>query len=78
MQGAKSELIPADVVLRSIQAIYTLTLIGNATNFIFTLRRENIIKALPKSRENLAKILKQVTKQDSIGEGTRLFGENVM
>lgn len=76
MQGDKSELIPADVVLRSIQT--TLTLIGNATNYISTLRRENIIKALPRSRENLAKILKQVTKQDSIGEGTHLFGENAM
>ena len=30
IKGAKSDLIPADVVLRSIQA--TLTLIGNATN----------------------------------------------
>lgn len=76
MKGAKSELIPADVVLRSIQA--TLTLIGNATNYISIQRRENIIKALPKSRENLAKILKQVTKRDSIGEGTHLFGENAM
>jgi hypothetical protein len=76
MKGAKLELIPADVVLRSIQA--TLTLIGNATNYISTLRRENIIKALPRSRENLVKILKQVTKQDSIGEGMHLFGENAM
>ena len=38
MKGTKSELIPADVVLRSIQA--TLTLIGNAANYISTLRRE--------------------------------------
>ena len=40
MKGVKSELIPVDVVLRSIQA--TLTLIGNATNYIST-QRENII-----------------------------------
>ena len=39
MKGTKLELIPADVVLRSIQA--TLTFIGNAT-----LRRDSIIKSL--------------------------------
>ena len=56
----------------------TLTLIGNASNYISTLRRENIIKALPKSRENLVKILKQVSRQDSIGEGPHLFGDDAM
>ena len=35
IKGAKSELIPAHVVLRSIQA--TLTLIGNATNYILSI-----------------------------------------
>ena len=76
MKGTKSELIPADVVLKSIQA--TLTLIGNANNYISTMRRDNIIKALPKSREHLAKILKQVTKQDIVGEGSHLFGDQAM
>ena len=38
MKGTKSELIPADVVMGCIQA--TLTLIGNASNYISTLRRE--------------------------------------
>lgn len=76
MKGTKSELIPADVVMGCVQA--TLTLIGNASNYISTLRRENIIKALPKSRENLAKILKQVSRQDSIGEGPHLFGDDAM
>ena len=76
MKGTKSELIPADVVLKSIQA--TLTLIGNANNYISTMRRDNIIKALPKSRENRVKILKQVTKQDVVGEGSHLFGDQAM
>ena len=76
MKGSKSELIPADVVMGCVQV--TLTLIGNASNYISTLRRENIIKALPKSRENLAKILKQVSRQDSIGEGPHLFGDDAM
>ena len=76
MKGTKSELIPADVVMGCVQA--TLTLIGNASNYISTLKRVNIIKALPKSRENLAKILKQVSRQDSIGEGPHLFGDDAM
>lgn len=76
MKGTKSELIPGDVVMKAIQA--TLTLVGNASSYISTLRRDNIIQALPKSRENLAKILKQVTKQDVVGEGSHLFGEQAM
>ena len=76
MKGTKSELIPADVVMGCIHA--TLTLVGNASSYISTIRRENIIKALPKSRQNLGKILKQVSKQDTIGEGTHLFGDDAM
>ena len=76
MKGSKSELIPANVVLKSIQA--TLTLIDNASNYISTSRRENIIKALPKSRENLANILKQVSKQGIVGDETHLFGTQAM
>ena len=69
MKGTKSELIPVNIVYTG----------WNAINYISTLRRENIIKkALPKSRENLAKILKPVTKQDSVGEGTHLFGNDAM
>lgn len=71
MKEIKSELIPADIVLNSIQVMLTL-IAGNAMNYISTLRRENNIKALPTSRKDLAKILKKVTKQDLVGEGMHL------
>ena len=64
MKGAKSELIPADVVLRSIQA--TLTLIRNANNYISIQRRENIIKAIPKRLQRSTQSTKVLYSQARI------------
>ncbi len=74
--GDSSELIPADVVLTTMKA--TVSLIGNAFAYVSSQRRENIIKSLPKTQTNLAKILSRVSKTDVSGQDGPLFGEKSM
>jgi len=62
LSGSQEELIPADEVLRVLQA--SLVLIGNSVNYISQQRREAILSTFPTSRSNLAKILKQICNKD--------------
>ena len=78
LSGSQEELIPADEVLRVLQA--SLVLIGNSVNYISQQRREAILSAFPTSRSNLAKILRQICNKDfEVGEKeTELFGSKAM
>jgi len=78
LSGSQEELIPADEVLRVLQA--SLVLIGNSVNYISQQRREAILSAFPTSHSNLAKILRQICSKDfEVGEKeTELFGSKAM
>jgi len=78
LSGSQEELIPADEVLRVLQA--SLVLIGNSVNYISQQRREAILSAFPTSRSYLAKILRQICNKDfEVGEKeTELFGSKAM
>jgi len=67
LSGSQEELIPADEVLRVLQAL--LVLIGNSVNYISQQRREAILSTFPTSHSNLAKILRQICIKDfEVGE----------
>ena len=76
LRGDSTELIPADVVLKTIKV--TVPLVGNAFSYFSSQRRDNIVKAFPKSWANLAKILNQVSKKEIVNSGSDLFGEKAM
>ena len=76
LEGRSTDLISAEVVLKTCRA--TVSLLGNAVSYINTQRRENIIKALPKSRSNLASILQLVSRKGIENSGSELFGETAM
>ena len=76
LRGDSTELIPADVVLKTIKV--TVPLVGNAFSYFSSQRRDNIVKAFPKSRANLAKILNQVSRKEIVNSGSDLFGEKAM
>ena len=63
-------------MLKTIKA--TVSLVGNAFSNVNSQRRGNIVKALPKSWANLAKILNQVSKTEIVNSGSDLFGEDAM
>ena len=56
----------------------TITLIGNATSYVSSQRRENILKSLLKSRSNLVIILQQVSRRLPGKTGADFFGEATM
>ena len=56
----------------------TITLIGNATSYVSSQRRENILKSLLKSRSNLVKILQQVSWKLPGKTEADFFGEAAM
>lgn len=74
--GEEAAVIPADVVLKTIKS--TISLVGNAFNYVSIQRRDNLIKNLPKSQANLAKILTQVAKAGVLQQDGSLFGDKGM
>ena len=79
-KGAADELIPVSAVNRACKASLKIMLVGNATQYISHQRRENIISALPSSKANLGKILRQVCRSDTKMDEkeTCLFGTKLL
>ena len=74
LRGDTTELIPADVVLKTIKA--TVSLVGNAFSYVNSQRRDDIVKALPKSSQaNLEKDFESSIKEGNSQLRFRSFWE---
>ena len=66
---------PASEVIKVLKD--TLTLLGNASNYVSQARRRALIQTINKSRPRLGSSLKDICKENLGNTGTELFGVEV-
>ena len=74
LSGTDSQ-VPAGEVVTIIR--HTLTLIGNASNYVSQIRCTALIQSISKSRPKLGSFVKEICKEDLVTTGSKLLGPEV-